>query len=236
MVLLCFVTLAGCATTSQSTFNVQVDSINLSTVKDRKTYALLPGNKETSPEDLQYKEFSSYVHRALSSIGLTKASDENQANIVIFLAYGIGDPQRQQYAYSIPTWGVTGYSSSTTYGSVTSYGNNAAYSGTTYNTPRYGITGTTSHVGSNTTFLRWIILDAFDVASYLKENKMVPVWKTTVTSTGSSGDLRRVFPVLLAASAQYVGSDTGQKKEMSIYEEDPTVSFVKGIPLQKKEQ
>jgi hypothetical protein len=236
VILLCVGMLAGCVKSQQPAFTVHVDSINSGTNYDKKTYALFPGNKDTSSEDLQFREYASYVHLALSSIGLTKKEGENPADIAIFLAYGIGDAQTQQYTYSVPTWGVTGYSSSTTFGSVATYGNYGTYSGTTYNRPQYGITGATTNMGTYTTFFRWMILDAYDVPSYLKEKKIIPVWKTTVTSNGSSGDLRRVFPALLAASVQHIGTNTGQKLEISIYEDDPVISIVKGIPLQKNEQ
>lgn len=225
---------SGCASTTN--FLVNIDSINSGAVDKQKTYALFPGNKDTLPDDLQYKEYAFYVKRALSTIGLTPKEGDSPADIAIFLGYGISDPQMRQFTYSVPTWGVTGYSSSTTTGSVTSYGNYGTFSGTTHNTPQYGVTGATSHLGNYTSFFRWITLDAYDVASYLNGNKMVPVWKTNITSTGRSGDLRQVFPVLLAASAQHIGTNTGKKLEISISEEDPTVSYVKGIALQEKEQ
>ncbi len=195
--LLCFGILSGCVSARKPKYDVQIDSINSGISNGKKVYVLLPGNKNTSTDDLQFKEYVSYIDRAFSRIRLTKAEGGNAADIAIFLAYGITDPQTQQYTYSEPAWGVTGYSSSTTYGSLTSYGNTGTYSGTTYNTPQYGVTGETSHLGSYTTYSRWIILDAYYVTSYSNEKKMEPVWKTTITSIGSSGDLRRVFPILI---------------------------------------
>jgi hypothetical protein len=55
------------------------------------------------------------------------------------------------------------------------------------------------------------------------------LWQTEVTSIGSTDDLRRVFPVLVGASFEYYGKDTGQKVSINIYENDDRVKEVKGI-------
>jgi len=40
----------------------------------------------------------------------------------------------------------------------------------------------------------------------------MPVLRTTLTSSGSSGgDLRRVFPIMVAASHQCLGMNTGKQ-------------------------
>jgi hypothetical protein len=72
-------------------------------------------------------------------------------------------------------------------------------------------------------------MDAVDLDEYRQTEIEVQLWKTTVTSTGSSGDLRRVFPILVAASQQYIGKNTGQKVEVDLYESDESVIEIKGI-------
>lgn len=224
--------LSGCAT-MQPQFQVRVDSIS-GEKPDKKSYILLPGNKDTKAEDLQFKEYAAYVSRALIKQGFVPAESFEKANVAIFLVYGIGDPREHQYSYSIPTWGQTGVSSSYTTGTVSSYGGYGSYSGTTTYTPTYGVTGSTTHTGSYTTYFRFMVLDAVDLDEYKKSKKEVQLWKTTVTSGGSSGDLRRVFPILVAASQQYVGKNTGQKVEVNLYEEDERVIEIKGIAKTEK--
>jgi hypothetical protein len=226
---------SGCATT-QPQFSVRVDSISGGAV-DKNSYILLPGNKDTKAEDLQFKEYAAYVNRALIKQGFVPAESFEKANVAIFLVYGLGDPKEHQYSYSIPTWGQTGVSSSYTTGTISSYGGYGSYSGTTTYTPTYGITGSTAHTGSYTTYFRFMVLDAVDLDEYKKSKKEVQLWKTTVTSSGSSGDLRLVFPILVAASQQYVGKNTGQKVKVDLYEEDERVIGIKGITkTEKKEQ
>ncbi len=38
-----------------------------------------------------------------------------------------------------------------------------------------------------------------------------------VTSTGASGELRTIFPVLIAASKRYIGINTGKKVKIKLY-------------------
>jgi len=224
--------ISGCAT-MQPQYIVRVDSIS-GGAAGKNSYILLPGNKDTKEEDLQFKEYAAYVNRALIKQGFVPSESFEKANVAIFLGYGIGEPQEHQYSYSIPIWGQTGVSSSHTTGTVSSYGGYGSYSGTTTYTPTYGVTGSTTHIGSYTTYFRFMVLDAVDLDEYKKSKKEVQLWKTTVTSAGSSGDLRRVFPILVAASQQYVGKNTGQKVEVNLYEEDQRVIEIKGIAKTEK--
>lgn len=216
--------IVGCAAGSK--YNVTIDSICSPDTSTKKIYVLLPIAKDVGPNDLQFREFSSYVERALHSAGFVKAVNLNDANIAIFLNYGIGDPQDHQYSYSLPVLGQTGVSSSTTLGSYRNYG---TYQGTTAYTPTYGVTGFTTNVGSYTTFFRFIILDALDLEEFKRSEKVVQLWKTTMTSIGSSGDLRKVFPVLVAASRPYIGTNTGSQVDLTLDEENMAVLEIKGL-------
>lgn len=211
---------------------VSVDSISAPESALKTKYFLLPGVKDVNATDLQYREYADYVDRALISLGFTKASSFAEANIGIFLGYGIGDPETQQFTYSLPTYGKTGISSSNTYGTVNTYGNTATYSGTTTYKPTYGVTGSTLHTVSRTTYFRYMWLDAVDLDEYKKTGKEVQLWKTTVTSNGPSSDLRRVFPLLVAASKPHIGSNTGNKIEVILSEGDKRVTEIKGLTQQ----
>ncbi|PSV00501.1 hypothetical protein [Photobacterium kishitanii] len=211
--------LQGCA----ANYRVQVDSLSDSAVSNKKIYVLLPKGKDVRPTDLRFREFSNYVRKALSQKGFVPANSAADANVVIFLDYAIGDPQTSQYTYSIPTWGQTGVSSSTTYGTLNTYGNTATYSGTTYNTPSYGITGSTTGVGTSTSYTRYVKLSAFDLDEYRKSGDFKQLWYTNAVSTGSSDDLRQAFPVMIAASSDYISGNTGGYKKVYISETDPKI-------------
>lgn len=237
--LLGVVVLSGCATMRPPTYLVQVDSIGNDS--ENKTYILLSSNKDTKTDDLQFKEYATYLNRALQARGFVPAKNIQEANVAIFLSYGIGDPREHQYTYSLPIWGKTGISSSTTYGtsntygSLNTYGNYGTYTGntnstsTTTYTPTYGITGSVARSGSYTTFFRFMLLNAIDLDEYKRSKKEIQLWKTTVTSSGSSSDLRRVFPILVAASKNHIATNTGKKLQIKLLEKDAQVMAIKGI-------
>lgn len=220
--------LSGCAGMQPARFVSNVDSLAQADAVAKKRYVLLPGGKAVEAGDLQFQEYAAYVEKVLSERGFVKVATFQDADVAIFLAYAIGDPQTYQYTYSLPTWGQTGVSSSNTYGTVSSYGGMATYSGTTTYTPTYGVTGSTTHVGTNTVYSRFLFLDAYDVPTYMKEKKMAQVWKTSVVSTGSSGDLRLVVPYMVTAMKPYLGTNTGRKIEVEVPANDPAVQALRG--------
>lgn len=201
--------LAGCRT--QIKYAIEIDSISSPAAESKKTYILLSGVKEINKTDLQFIEYANYVDAALASRGFIKAQDKEKADVAIFLIYGIGNPQENTYNYSLPIIGQTGVSSSTTYGNINTFGNTSTYSGSTFYTPTYGVTGHVPVSRSYVTYFRYLILDAIDLDSYKQTQQMNQLWQTTVTSTGSSGDLRIVLPILVAASQKYMGVNTGKK-------------------------
>lgn len=226
--------LYGCATIGQPRFVVSVDSLAAPNADHKKNYVLLPGNKNVTLNDLQFKEYAQYLIRLLNLKGYRLVDKAEEADLAIVLFYGIGKPQKRYYSYTLPVWGQTGVSSSYTYGTASVYGNSASYSGTTTYTPTYGVTGYTQGVRSRITYNRYAQVIAFNFKEYRDSKKAVQVWKTTITSTGSSGDLRRVFPVLISASVPYIGSNTKQKINVKLYESDDIVKTIKGISKKKE--
>jgi hypothetical protein len=226
---------SGCATMGPPQFNVAISSLASPRAATEKTYILLPGNKGVTWNDLQFQEYAVYVMRVLAAHGFVpvktlQKADLEKADVAIILFYGIGDPETHQYSYSLPVFGQTGIASSNTYGTVSSYGGSASYSGTTTYTPSYGVTGYTTQTGSYTDYLRYARITAYDYQKFLKTKEQVELWKTTITSVGSSGDLRQVFPIMIAAASPYIASNTGKVVDVSLHEADPIVKAVKGEP------
>ena len=213
--------LFGCV--SAPYVRLSVDSLSRTDVG--RSYVLLPGNKDTTELDLQFQEFARYIHRALALRGFHQAQGGGTAETLIFVAYGIGDPQTHQYSYSVPLFGQTGISGSTTIGSV--YG--GGFSSTTTYTPTYGVTGYATHVGTVTLYSRFIRLQAYDRAAYDRTKNLEEVWRSTIISVGKVGDLRRVFPVMTAGSAKHLATNTGQWVEIKLDEQDASVQAIKGM-------
>jgi hypothetical protein len=204
--------LSGCAGMSTLPVETHVDGISASTAATKKRYFLLPGDKSVQADDLQFLEFSSIVEQAMSQQGFTRANTPADSDLLVFLTYGIGDPQKQLVSYSVPVWGQTGISSSSSTGTLRNVGGGVAtYSGmTTYN-PTYGVTGYTTNIGEITTYFRFVLIDAYDTEAYSKDGSMRAVWKTKGESTGRYNDLRLVFPPMIATMKPHIGRNTGRK-------------------------
>jgi hypothetical protein len=207
-----------------------VDSIALSDQSVGRHYLLLPGNQGSTPDDLEFLEYARYVETVLAPLGFSKASTEQDADIAIFLSYGVGAPETHQVTSSSPVYGQTGVSSATTMGTIMPLGGGmASYSGNTTYTPQYGVTGYQTQSHSYTTYTRSLQLIAYDVAAYRHEKKQRQVWKTSVISSGSSNDLRLVLPYMVAAMKPYLAGNTGRSVRVELLEKDPAVDALRNI-------
>lgn len=196
---------------------------------DNQRYILIPGNGEVSPGDLQFQEYAGYVRRALAGKGFVEAGSVEEANIAILVTYGISSPQQNIGSYLIPTWGQTGVASAYSSGTITTNGtNSASYSGTTTYAPTYGVTGYASNTYSYNTYTRGLSLTAYDFQSFLSTGAEVELWRTIAVSTGSSGDLRRVMPMLVAAAQTYMAINTHGEEQLVLRENDDTVVKIRG--------
>jgi hypothetical protein len=182
--------------------------------------------------DLQFGEFATYLKRALYSIGMRETVRPEDADVAIFLTYGIGEPRVTQYAESYPVYGQVSSASTSTVSSTAynSYGGSSSMSGTISEPARYGVVGIGSTTVTNVTFDRYITISAVDVPTYKKTSQIAEVWKTSITSTGSSGDLRAVFPAILVGAIPYFGTNSGTQQTFTIDERDPRVLWIKGYP------
>ena len=95
--------------------------------------------------------------------------------------------------------------------------------------PTYGVVGSQTYSGTRFQYPRYITLAAVDLPIYRQREQVAFVWKTTITSSGSSSDLRRVFPVMVAAAEASVASNTGQQVKVVLTESDKRVKVVKGL-------
>ncbi len=76
-------------------------------------------------------------------------------------------------------------------------------------------------------FYRWAVLEAIDALEFAKTQKVVQLWRTTMTSSGATSDLRAVFPALIAAGQPYFGADTGEQVFRDISADGPEVSAIR---------
>lgn len=224
--------LLGACTHRQSTptFQVAVSSASAPDSAKKKTYLLIPGNDGVTWADSQFKEYAGYLIRVLRARDFELAKSPDEADLVIALSYGIGDPQKHKFSYKIPTREQTGMVATNTVSAAPLISNTRAASTISTYTPNYGIPGYNTVTKTATLFFRYAVVVGLDFQKYKNRGKPEQVWKTTLTSIGSSGDLKRVFPVLMAASAPYISGSTKKQVSVSIQEENDLVRAIKGLP------
>jgi len=79
------------------------------------------------------------------------------------------------------------------------------------------------------TFDKYVFLIAGDLDEFRKTNKDKSVWELWMTGSGWSNDIRRVFPVYIAAGRSNIATSTGQRIVVRMYENNPAVLEIKGI-------
>lgn len=224
----------SCASTyyaSGNTYYVSsIDSYGQYNLKGKKVF-IESGMEGVTENDLQFKEFKDIVTKSFIRQGAIATNYRNDADIIILLQYGISDPQTYQENIPIPIWGRTGIASSSTttnsrsntYGSAygSAYSSGGVTSGSVYGSSstnrntksstqynyNYGVTGVYNKTVTHTEYYRYCNVYAYD--NKTKSNNML--WKTAISSTGSSGDLRQTLPYLVYTGMDFYGINTGKK-------------------------
>jgi hypothetical protein len=212
---------AGCATLQRATgvgsvFIVNVDAVCANVATRGHSYLLWPGEKGLTPNDLLFREYAKYIEPILAKAGYTRVVSAEQADIIVIADYGIGSPRVSTSTTSLPIYDFVGGSTShVTVNTMTPYGSSMT-TGTITEMPTYQQVGTRQVTNTSVGYMRYVVLRAF--AAYRLETDRTPieVWRTTITSSGSSNDLRKVFPYMMIAAQRYVGKQTAHSEEVTL--------------------
>ena len=194
-------------------FYISVNAIaDPATPSKGKQFILLPGMKGVKGDDLQYREFAGYVETALSQKGYTRTDTDKKADLLIFLSYGIGEPQVSTYTFS------------------TSYGYSFPVGDMWFSVPAKT---QTNQVVNHKIHL---VLDAYDLKT---PGKQPELWKTSVTSNSrvpnnveggifqvryyDISDLRIQIPYMIAAAKEYFGGNTRTQQHFIVRGDDQRV-------------
>lgn len=194
----------------------------------QRTYVLLPGKEGVTPNDLEFLEYARYVERALADKGYIRTDDSLTAALAVSLYYDVNSTQHP-YAYTTPVYGQTG-------GGIANFGTNTyspygnSYtSGTVVQQPTYGVVGSQLHSGVVTAFHRRIWIFGYDVDERDGEKRLSPRWQTKISSSGNGGDMRELFPILIAAASESISTNTKKEFRVTINETDPRIRWIKGL-------
>ncbi len=168
------------------------------------TYATLPLKDQEG--SLEHKAYAQLLKQELNARGFREVPID-QAEVVVVLLYGI-DTGRE-LIYSIPIFGQTGVSSSTTSGTVHSYGSYGTYSGTTTYMPTYGIVGAAPV--SQTQYTRFLKLDILDKKA-LSEQNIKKLYEAKVISRGRTGQISEILPTMMKALFEEFPGKSGRTR------------------------
>lgn len=205
-------------------YSTAVSSLAAPAASRNSSYLVLPGNPGIDSLNLQFLEAKAYLELALSDQGFVRAPRAEDADLVLFLNYGIGDPTTNQASYVMPVFGQAPGSTSTTTGTVTAGGRTATVNTQTQTQPNFGLQGYRTVTQTYTTYTRYALVVAIDLKRYRRDQTVQEVWRSAVVSTGSSGDLRLVLPILFVALEPYLGRRTDRMISADIAENDPRIA------------
>lgn len=193
------VLLAGCATTpsgpplptdprmlgADSNVEVKVNGLAAPEAQGKgRVIYITSALRDINDEDLQFQEVARLIENALAEKGYVRSEHKEAADQLVRVAYGIGAPEKS-------TQTVT-----------TSAGYSYPVGWMWFTVPP------TTQTVESTTYQRTLIVESYDLRT---PGKQPQLWKTTVTSEGSTGDLRRILPFLVVGSMDYFSVNTGQQ-------------------------
>lgn len=194
--------IAGCTTTNS--YNIRVNSFSDKDAKLEK-YSFYILSKEKNDSGLEFKEYAGQVRKILEKKGNTFSDDIKTCDVVVFLSYSIDNGKTTTNTNMIPIYGGSQYTSTI----QNSAGQNIGSIQTGPQNP-YMPTGYQTTYSSETNFTRQITLSGY------KRSTNTPIWETKITSTGSSDDLRKVFPIMLIGSSDEIGTNTHGIKNINL--------------------
>lgn len=177
--------------------------------------------REISPDDLHFREFSQYFLAILKDHGYQYTTDRD-APIAIYFSYGVSPGRTMQYTTTMPVYDWLGGDTIVyTETKMDDKGKTTSKTTSTITTPaRQRLVGFSVNTNRYTVFTRFVLLEAKRYQTGLKPEDMQSLWKTSITSIGTSSDLRALMPILAEASAPYVGVDTGEARIVKIKRDD----------------
>jgi len=197
--LLAILTLSACV---NLTANVQSFS-EIPTPYANKKVAVLGYPKEIN-ESLEWKSYKPALESQFHKQGFI-ISNENDADYIAFVTYGISDGKTTTQVGSVPQYGSTGGGTTYHSGSVsTMSGGYGSYSGSSYSMPTYGVIGSSNYSYNTTEYKRTLAINLVDKSTNKK------VYEGKAISTGSCGLIGEVIDEIAEALFQKFPTGSGK--------------------------
>lgn len=212
--------LSGCAGATR--FRVSVDGLAAPRQPEGRRVLIVPADATRGTAELQFQEFARAVEVGLAERGFERVEVAEAADLVVAIAWRVGEPQSETILYPRPA-----HAYFDPYVGRRRHKGRGGQRRDPYFSqwPRatvYDPVGRTVH-----TVNRVLVMTASAIEADRPPGEGRPLWSTTVESRGGDDDLRRVFPVLVSAAVPYLATDTGERVETVVREDDALVTRIR---------
>ena len=224
--LVMLVSLFGCTTR----LTVQVNAIADTEIRTKASrYVLLNGNAEGQENDLFFREFSAYFIPLLTKKGYQRVATREAADIEIFFRYAVSEGRSGVHTFAHPIYETFGGNTITfTETKTDGSGTTTTTQGTVHVPLQTLYVGTAVESHSYTLYTSSAALEAYVINDDdTKKDQPTILWKTLMSSTSDSNDLRSVIPIMATAAAPYITGNSGSSKTIRLELDDPKVLAIK---------
>lgn len=210
--------LAGCVSTD--TLTVKINSLASPTVGYGKSYFVENADKLEGEAGLQFNEFANMVERALAAKGFVRLpmSLKDSADMAVKLGYTVSEPKTVAIVERDPIYGDVGISK------IEKKDNEVVFH------RERGVIGYDKSVRYETYYTYTVTVEARDAMAERTGAGVTNLWKTILTATTQSSDMRTTFPKMIAAGGIYMGLDSGRELTVDIEDNDPRLMSVLPAP------
>jgi hypothetical protein len=219
---------SGCGTTG---YEMKVDAITRPKAVEANapaSYRIRNKNPTVEEDSLRYREAVDYIKTALSAKGLYEAPNNERADMIVELDYGMERPRVKMKEESVPIFAqVGGGVRYEQVSSVDTRGNTVTRTVAVFDPPRTELIGYEDVAVPVTIYEKYIKISARENKTPDEGRPPAEIWSVNVSSEDESKDLRKYLPLLASASADYIGKDSTTQKIVKIKPNDEVVGFVK---------
>lgn len=222
LVILAASLLAGCATTH----SFRVDAIQNPQAPAARSFVIVPADPEVGPQDLRFMEAAGYAEAALATQGFFRVDDLGQADMVVALDASVGPPMSASRTISEPLYATYGGYHREVIRPVRGKDGRVRYVSTMiWDPPYHSYAGTYNRTENITVYQKRFAMTAFETGGDIEN--LPQLWSVVVTNVSTSNDLRGYLPMLAAAAAPYIGTDTGSQVTVRLTEDDERVQVIR---------
>lgn len=215
----------GCAT---STYRVKVDAIAQPSPPPTRSYTLKSKDPRLGEENLRYSEAAGFVKTALSGKGLYEAPNEDKADMIVEVEFGMDAPRSKVEHTSTPVYASVG--GGVRYDSVPvqdSQGRTSFRTVAVYEPSRSQFLGYDEQTHSVTTYEKYLRVTARENMPASEGRPAAELWSIHASAEDESKDLRKYLPMMASAMVEYIGQDSTSQQTVRVKADGPGVIFIR---------